>query len=142
MKNSFHEDFVEKQQIKPESDKNFGITFAIIFIIIAFLPILMGKAPVLEALMIAALFMATAFLKPTLLKPLNIVWTKFGLILHKIINPIILGFMFFIILTPIALVMRIFNRDFLKLKFNTEKETYWIKRNPPGPEAKTMEKQF
>ena len=90
---------------------------------------------------IAAAFLAAAWLKPAALRPLNIVWMKFGLLLHSIVNPIVMGLLFFGTIWPTGLVMRLRGRDLLRLKREPASASYWIAR-PPGPQPETMKDQF
>jgi hypothetical protein len=93
-------------------------------------------------LVIASGFFAVACFWPTLLRPLNTVWTRFGLLLGRMMNPVITGILFYVIFTPFGLLTQILRKDPLRLKVSPEAETYWIKRRPPGPRPETMSKQF
>jgi len=85
---------------------------------------------------------AVAMLAPTLLAPLNRLWTRFGLLLHRIVSPVVLGIMFFLVVTPMGLLMRAFGKDPLRLRFEKDLPSYWINRNPPGPAPDTLDHQF
>ncbi len=124
--------------MKKSSEKTFGILFFVIFLIISIWPLLQGSGIRLWALFIAIIFLTLVLLKPKLLKPLNITWIKFGEMLGKIIAPIVMGLIFFVILTPISLVVRIFGKDLLKLKMSSDK-TYWTQREK---NITTMDRQF
>jgi len=76
------------------------------------------------------------------LRPLNLVWFRFGLLLHKVVNPLVMGFLFFSTVLPIAIILRMVGKDPLHRKFDAAAETYWIKRDPPGPEPDSMRHQF
>ena len=91
---------------------------------------------------IAMLFLVTATARPKLLSPLNRFWTLLGTILHRIANPILMGFIFFLVVTPIGLTMRLLGKRPLDLKFDPEAKSYWKKRDPPGPPPETMKNQF
>ncbi|MBT3401824.1 MAG: hypothetical protein HN420_17765, partial [Rhodospirillaceae bacterium] len=91
---------------------------------------------------VAIAFLAIAFLRPGLLAPLNRLWTRFGLLLHRIVNPIVMGFLFYLTVTPMALIMRALGKDLLRLKRDPEAKSYWIERTPPGPAPDTMSNQF
>jgi hypothetical protein len=91
---------------------------------------------------LAALFLAAALLRPAMLHPLNRVWMRLGLVLHKVVNPIIMGLLFFGTVWPTGLVMRMMGRDLLRLKRDPEAASYWIVRSPPGPLPETMKDQF
>ncbi|MDC1092828.1 SxtJ family membrane protein [Pelagibacteraceae bacterium] len=121
------------------AEKNFGLLFGLIFLIIALWPVLSGLKLQLWYFIIAIIFFIIAFLKPIIFKPFNKAWIKFGEILGLIIAPIVMALVYFIILTPISLMVRIFGKDLLGLKFSKKQDTYWIKREKkPG----TMKKQF
>jgi hypothetical protein len=115
-------------EIKRSSNKNFGIVFFVVFIIIGFWPLLDINTYRLWAIIIAFIFLALGLVNSKLLTPLNILWFKFGIFLGKIVSPIVMGVIFFFVVTPIAILMRISKKDLLNLKFNN-KETYWIKKS-------------
>ena len=119
--------------IKISSNKSFGIVFFIVFILIALYPLLNGQEIRLWALIISAVFLILGLLKSKLLTPLNKLWFRFGIFLGKIISPIIMGFIFFLVVTPIGLIMRLLGKDVLNLKYNKER-SYWIEKN--GPKSK------
>ncbi len=139
---SFHEAFDRQKDVKAGSERALGIVFAVVFLIIALWPMLLGGAIRLWALAITVVFLVLSWLAPKLLKPLNWLWFRFGLFLHKIVNPIIMALLFFTTVTPTALIMRILGKDPLHRKFEKKKKTYWIERQPPGPDPKTMRQQF
>lgn len=92
---------------------------------------------------IAAGFLTLGFIAPRVLRPLNWLWFKFGLLLHHIISPIVMGGLFFLAVTPIGLWMRLSNKDVLRLKRKpVEEESYWIERDPPGPAPESFRQQF
>ena len=124
--------------IKISSNKSFGIVFFIVFILISLYPLLNGQEIRLWALIISAVFLILGLLKSKLLTPLNKLWFRFGIFLGKIISPIIMGFIFFLVVTPIGLIMRLLGKDVLNLKYNKER-SYWIEKN--GPKSK-MKNQF
>ena len=124
--------------IKISSNRSFGIVFFIIFFLIALYPLLSDQEIRLWALIISAIFLILGLLKSKLLTPLNKLWFRFGIFLGKIITPIIMGIIFFIVVTPIGLIMRLIGKDLLNLKYNKEK-SYWIEK--VGPKSK-MKNQF
>jgi hypothetical protein len=83
-----------------------------------------------------------AWLSPAALAPLNRVWTRFGLLLHRIVSPVVLGVMFFVVVTPMGLIMRALGKDPLRLRFDRDARSYWIDRRPPGPAPDTLNNQF
>jgi len=128
--------------VKSGSERAFGIVFFVALSIIAIWPLTGGETPRWWLLPVAALFLLLALFRPAALRPLNQLWHRFGLLLHRIVNPLVLGLLFFVAVTPTALVMRLLGKDVLGLKFEPEAESYWIKREPPGPAPRTMTKQF
>ena len=123
------------------SDRSFGLTFAGVFSIVGLWP-LPGRGEVrLWALAIAAAFLLAALLVPTVLAPLNRLWLRFGLVLHKVTTPIILGAIFFLVVLPTGLLMRLFGKRPLKLHLERAAESYWVRREG-SLEPASMKNQF
>ena len=138
-----HEKIVSHDEREPPSIRNFGLTFAFVLVVLAFSPlVLRGEHPRYWALVLALGFAGATYLAPVLLKPLNLLWFKFGMLLHKIVNPIVLGIMFLVFITPIAVVLRLLGKKLIPLTFEHDKTTYWIERNPPGPAPDSLRNQF
>ena len=125
-------------EIKIGSNRSFGIVFFVVFLLIALYPLLKDSDLRIWSLVISFIFLILGLINSKILTPLNRLWFKFGLLLGKFISPIIMGIIFFIVVTPIGIIMRLFNKDLLNLKFN-KKETYWIDKK--GPKSK-MKNQF
>ena len=122
-----------------ENNKGFGILFFIVFLLIALWPLLKGDNPRIYFFPIAALFLILGLINSKILTPLNKLWIKFGELLGKIIAPIIMALVYFIVLTPLSFLIKISRKDLLKVKFSNKLESYWIKRiKDLGP----MNKQF
>lgn len=138
----FHENLRREETVEGSSDRSFGLTFAVILGVVGLLPLLRGNMPRLWALLPAAAFLAAALLMPTLLAPLNKVWLKFGLLLHSIITPVVMGLIFFVAVTPTGLIMRAMGKDPLRLKRDKATASYWIHRTPPGPPPGSIRNQF
>lgn len=141
-KHSLHDDYSREEEIKGSSNRSFGLIFAALFALIGAGPLVSGREPRLWSLALAAVLLAVALLRPALLGPLNRLWLAFGLLLHRIVNPLLMGLIFFTTLTPIALIMRSLGKDPLSLRLERQRHSYWIKREPPGPKADTMRNQF
>jgi hypothetical protein len=124
------------------SDRSFGVVFAAASAVIALLPLLRGRDLRLWALIVAAAFLAAALLRPALLAPLNRLWFQFGLLLGRVTNPIIMGLVFFLLITPMALILRLRGNDPLRLRLAPQAKSYWIERAPPGPTPASMTDQF
>ena len=120
------------------NNKSLGLLFFFVFIIISFWPLLNGGNVRIWSIVIAIIFLTLALVKPQILNPLTKLWIKFGELIGKIISPIVIGLIYFVILTPIGLLMRIFNKDLLNLKFS-KKNSYWIKRET---KLNSMDKQY
>jgi len=120
------------------SNRSFGILFSILFALIAFWPIINGNPLRLWLIPVSVIFLVLGLLNSKLLNPLNVVWVKFGELLGRIIAPIVMALIYFIIITPIGLFMRLIRKDLLNLKFS-KANTYWIKREK---KISSMKKQF
>ena len=140
--NAVHETMKRDEEVKGSSDRAFGIVFTVVFVIVALWPLTGGESPRIWALIVAGVFLAAALMYPTILAPLNRLWTRFGLLLHKITNPIIMGLVFFVTVTPTALIMKMMGKDPLNRKIDRNAKSYWIDRQPPGPSPETMKNQF
>ena len=126
------------KELKMPTNRNFGIVFCILFALIGLWPLFNSQNPRYWSLIISFIFLILGLLNSRILNPLNYIWYKFGLFLGSIVSPIIMGLIFFLVVTPIGIIMRILKKDILNLKKNN-KDTYWIKRK----ESKTsMKKQF
>jgi len=137
-----HEDFRREEELKGSSSRTFGLIFTGFFLLVAFGPLVRHGEVRVWALGVAALFLLAALARPSLLAPLNRLWLKFGLMLHKIVNPIVMALMFFLTVTPIGVAMRLSGKDILRLRLDRAARSYWIERNPPGPAPDTMKNQF
>ena len=123
---------------KLPTNKNFGIVFSIVFLIIALFPLINDENLRIWSLIVSTIFLFLGLINSKILTPLNKIWFKFGLILGKIVSPIIMGVIFFLVVTPTALIMRLVGKDLLNLKFNKHK-SYWIEKT--GPKS-NMKNQF
>jgi hypothetical protein len=130
------------EEVKRGSDRAFGYVFGAVFALLGCWPLTRLDPPYWQMLTVAAAFAAVAAFAPTLLRPLNAVWHRIGLALHAIVSPLVMGLVFFLCVTPIGVVMRLFGRDILSLKRRPELESYWVVRRPPGPDPKSMINQF
>ena len=137
-----HEDFGREQQVEGSSERVFGFVFAGLFLLIAVWPLVHGAVPRWWALIVAVFFGGIALLKPVLLTRFNQLWMKFGILLGKIISPIALGILFYVVFTPIGAVIRLMGKDPLRLKCDRAADSYWIERAPPGPPPDSMTNQF
>jgi len=129
---------MKNNNIKIGSNKSFGLVFFIFFLIVSFYPLVNGEEIRKWALVFSIIFLVLGLTNSKILNPLNKLWFKFGIFIGKIMSPVIMGIIFFLVVTPIGLLMRLFGKDILNLKFNN-KTTYWIEKN--GPKSK-MRNQF
>jgi hypothetical protein len=136
------ESFERDETPHGSSDRSFGLVFTALFLVIGLAPVLHDRPVRLWSIALAAVFLAVALARPTLLAPLNRLWTRFGLLLHKIVNPIVMGAIFYLAITPFGVVMRLIGKDPLRRGFDRKAESYWIDRTPPGPPPQTMSNQF
>jgi len=139
---SIHENLARKTQIKRSSDRSFGLLFAVVFAAIALWPLLDGAAPRYWALGIAVAFAAVALIRPKWLRLANDLWIKLGLVMGRVVNPLVLGLLFYLVITPFGLAARAFGKDLLRLRHDRGAKSYWIERTPPGPAPETMRNQF
>jgi hypothetical protein len=137
-----HEDFGRKEELKGPSDRSFGWVFTVAFSIIGAWPILFGRPARLWSLGIAAVILVLTLLRPALLHPANRAWMKFGLLLGRVTNPIVTALLFFLVFTPMGVLMRLLGKDLLRLRSEPGAASYWIERRPPGPKPDTMAQQF
>ena len=126
-----------KSKINQSSNKSFGIVFFIFFLIIAIYPLINNQSVRGWSLIISINFLILGLLNSKFLTPLNKLWFKFGLFLGKIFSPLLMGLIFFFVVTPIGLLMRFFGKDLLNLKFNKNK-SYWIEKNEPKSKMKNQ----
>ena len=124
--------------IKISSNRSFGIVFFVVFLLIAFYPLTYGGEIRIWSLIISIIFVILGLLNSKILAPLNKIWFKFGILLGRIVSPLIMGIIFFLVVTPIGFIMRLLGKDVLNLKINKNK-SYWIEKN--GPKSK-MKNQF
>jgi hypothetical protein len=142
MTQSSHEVFVRDEKIVTGSDRSFGLVMTLALAAVTALNAWhSGKLwPWTGGL--AALFVAAALLRPAVLHPLNLVWLRFGLLLHKVVNPVVMALLFYGTVLPTGLIMRLMGKDLLRLKRQPDADSYWIVRRPPGPSPETMRDQF
>ena len=124
-------------EVKIGSNRSFGIVFFVVFLIIATFPLMNGDELRLWSLTISVVFLFLGLINSKILNPLNKLWFKFGIFLGKIISPLVMGIIFFLVVTPIGLLMRLLNKDLLKLKFNNN-SSYWIEKTEPKSKMKNQ----
>ena len=123
--------------VKTSSNKSFGIVFFLVFRLTSFYPLIKSEGIIILSLSISIIFLILGVINSNFLTPLNRIWFKFGLFLGKIISPIIMGIIFFLVVTPIGLIMRLFGKDVINLKFDSNK-SYWIEKTEPKSKMKNQ----
>ena len=137
-----HENLTTQDEVRRGSDKSFGLVFAFVFALLGLWPLLSAQRIQLWPFVICILLVLVSFTRPQILAPFNKLWFLFGRLLHSFVSPIIMGLIFYTTVTPIGLIMRVLGKRPIPLKFNPETKSYWIKRDPPGPEPESMTQQF
>ena len=139
---SLHEDFSRTHQERASSDRAFGVVIALAFSLAGLSP-LRHRQPVRGwALAAAGVFLVVALARPSWLQPLNRMWTNLGLLMARIVNPVVTGLLFFAVVTPTSFLFRLLGKDPLRLANDPAVDSYWIPRHPPGPAPGTMTNQF
>lgn len=148
---STHEDYSREESIEGSTDRGFGLTVGGILLAIALvrLGLQYWRAGAVvpgwfEIVLggVGVVLLLLGLIAPSSLAPLNRGWTKLGLLLFKVVNPIVLGLIFLLTIVPIGLLLRAFGKDPLRLKFDADAKSYWIQRDPPGPTPDSMPQQF
>ena len=125
-------------EIKIGSNRGFGIVFFVVFLLIGFYPLLNQEELKLWALITSFIFLILGMMKSKILTPFNKIWFKLGIFLGKIISPIIMGLIFFLVVTPTGIFMRILGKDLLNLKFKRDKKSYWLEKTDPKSKMKNQ----
>jgi hypothetical protein len=139
---STHEVFSREEEVVAGSDRSFGLVMAGALAVVTALNAWHAGRVWPWSAALAAAFLIAALLRPTALNPLNRIWLKFGLLLHKIVNPVIMALLFYGTVLPTGLIARAMGKDLLRLKREPDAQSYWIVRAPPGPSPETMKDQF
>ena len=137
-----HENIAKKNEIKGGTNKSFGLVFSFVFALIGFWPAFFDEPIRTWALGVTVILLIVSFSRPQILAPFNRIWFLIGLVLHKIVNPVVMGFIFYSAITPIGLIMQLLGKRPLNLAFDSTAKSYWMKREPPGPEPETITRQF
>tara|TARA_B100000315_G_scaffold14335_1_gene13204 strand:- start:107 stop:496 length:390 start_codon:yes stop_codon:yes gene_type:complete len=128
---------VDKNKIRIGSNRSFGIVFFIFFLIVSTYPLIKGGEIRIWSLIIALIFLILGIINSELLTPLNKIWFKFGIFLGNFVSPIIMGIIFFIVVTPVSLILKLLGKDVLNIKKNN-KRTYWIDKSDPKSKMKNQ----
>ena len=125
------------KDIKISSNRSFGIVFFVVFLLIGLYPLLNGDNIRIWSLILAIIFIVLGIVNSKLLSPINLLWFKFGILLGRFISPIVMGIIFFLVVTPTAFILRLFGKDVLNLKKNNE-PTYWIENKDKSSRMKNQ----
>tara|TARA_Y100000768_G_scaffold258773_1_gene196823 strand:+ start:257 stop:646 length:390 start_codon:yes stop_codon:yes gene_type:complete len=128
---------LQDKDIKIGSNRSFGLLFFVVFLIIGLWPLINDNIIRYWSLIISFIFLLLGLANSKFLSPLNLIWFKFGLLLGRFISPIVMGIIFFLVVTPIGILMRLINKDLLNLKYNNE-NSYWIIKNDPKSKMKNQ----
>ena len=126
-----------KNKIEIGSNRSFGVVFFIVFFLISIYPLVNNGSVYYWSLFLSLAFLILGLLNSKLLYPLNFIWFKFGILLGRVVSPIIMGVIFFLVVTPTSILLKIFGKDVLKLKYNNSK-TYWLDKNEPKSKMKNQ----
>ena len=137
-----HEDLRRNLSGREPSDRSFGLVFGGFFALLGLWPLLRGQPVRIWALAVSGLFLAFAWRYPMALGPANRWWMKLAHLLQRVVSPVVMGILYFVVLTPGAVIMRWCGRDALALRPDAARDSYWNPRTPPGPPARSMENQF
>ena len=138
----FHENYSDQSEVKIGSERSFGWVFAAVFLIIGLMPLTKGREAHGWAVFMGGGLVAVAIVIPKILAVPNRLWFCLGLWLQTLISPLIMGLLFYGVLFPTGLLLRITGKDLLRLKWQKDAKTYWIHRTPPGPPPASMRDQF
>ena len=124
------------------SNRSFGLTFTVVFALLGAWMAYRSSPHFFVPLVASGLFLVATLAIPGALHPLNVAWMRLAVVLNRIVSPVVMGVIYFGVLTPVAAFMRLRGRDILHRRFDAGRASYWIKRDPPGPDGSTFPRQF
>ena len=139
---SIHEDFRREHETRASTERSFGLAMAGAFLVVAFGSVLRGQHARWWAVPVAVALLIIALAQPRALRPLNLVWFRMGLLLNRIVSPLVLALLYFLVLTPMGLLLRFLGQKFLGLGIDPSSESYWVIRAEPGPTGPSLRNQF
>jgi hypothetical protein len=137
-----HENLAREEAVAGPSNRNFGVTFAAVFGLLAALKLYQGSPWLFVWGGASLAVLAIALLRADILAPLNRAWLKLGLLLYKVVNPIVMMILFYVTILPIGLIMRLLGKDLLRLKRDAAAKSYWLPRSDDRPMSDSMRQQF
>lgn len=142
MRGRLHENLESRAASGPGSERGFAVVFTVVLVLVGLWPMVSGGPVRTWALLVAVALLLAGLTAPGILAPLNRLWFRFGMALGRIVSPIVMGILFFGTVMPTGLLMRLFRKDLLRLRFDPAAESYWISRDPPGPSPESLKQQF
>jgi hypothetical protein len=139
---AFHEDFSRAEKIEGSTDRGFGLVFAAFFALLGIIGYWHNSPRWYFWIGLALATLLVSITVPWVLAPFNWLWTRLGLMLFKVISPLALAVIYYGIMTPMSVVLRLGNKDILRRKYDRQSASYWIARQPPGPDPESMKNQF
>ncbi|MBI2949350.1 MAG: hypothetical protein HYY23_17045 [Verrucomicrobia bacterium] len=139
---SAHENLKRDEEVKLPSNRSLGLVFAAVFLLIGLAPLIKRGEVRGWALGLGGLFLILGLANASVLTPLNKIWMKFGLLLHHLVSPVILGILFYAVFTPMGWILRWLGKDPMRMTPDKNASSYWIVRDPPGPARQSMPNQF
>ena len=139
---SAHEQYDRVNEVEGSSDRNFGFVFTGFFLLVGLSPLRHHLPPRIWAFIVSGVLLLISLIVPKILSPANFLWTKLALLLHRIMSPVAMGAVFFLVATPIAAIMKMLGRDPLRLAYDRNAKSYWIGRPASQPAPRSMENQF
>lgn len=136
-----HEDLSRTHAVKGSTNRGFGWVFTVAFLVIGLWPLVRGGSIRWRALVVSAVFLVLTLAAPALLALPKRLWLRVGGVLHRVVSPVVMGFLFYVVVTPMGVLMRIFGKDSLRRR-RGEARSYWVKRDPPGPKPESLSHQF
>jgi hypothetical protein len=140
MPGKLHDELVRHEEVKTGSDRSFAWVFTGFFLLVVLAPLRHGQPVRVWSVAFAAVFLAAGAIRPEVLHPLNVLWMRFGLLLGRFVNPVVLAALFYLVFTPLGLLMRFMGKDPLRLRKGAPAESYWITRT--GTAGSSMKNQF
>jgi hypothetical protein len=139
---SINDPVVSHRKVIGASDRSFGIVFAVVFAVFGSWRLAFGRELRWWSLIVAVAFLVVSLLCPRFLAPLNRIWFRIGLLLHRVVNPLVMGLIYCCAVVPTGLMLKLLGKDPLHLTLDRRAASYWIVRKPPGPAPRSMSKQF
>ena len=139
---NFHEDYARYHTVKGSSDRSFGILLSIVLVFIGLKPLWFRESLRVWHVTLGGFCLVVALVWPSVFGRANRLWIQFGMLLSRLVNPLIMGLLFALAVVPTGLLLRLLGKDPLRLRFDSALQSYWIERNPPGPEPESMSNQF